>query len=59
MSHSATTDANGNFTVPNINFDVPGNYEVQIFGDDWEQTKIRIDAHTVQPVVISLHPKAH
>jgi beta-lactamase regulating signal transducer with metallopeptidase domain len=54
-SHSATTDADGGFTISGVNFAVPGNYEVQIYGNDWAPTKIRIDGHTPQPVIISVH----
>jgi beta-lactamase regulating signal transducer with metallopeptidase domain len=58
LSHSATTRADGSFTISNMNFAVSGNYEVQIYGTDWEPTKIRIDSHTPQPVIISLRPRA-
>jgi beta-lactamase regulating signal transducer with metallopeptidase domain len=60
VSHSATTGADGTFTISNVNFDVPGNYEVQLYGkdwqsSDWEKSKVRIDGHTPQPVIISVH----
>jgi beta-lactamase regulating signal transducer with metallopeptidase domain len=54
LSHSATTDADGNFTIPAMNFAVPGNYEVAIYGEAWKKTTLRIDGRTPQPVVISL-----
>jgi hypothetical protein len=55
---AATTDGNGAFAISNMNFPVLGNYEVQIYGNDWEPSKIRIDGHTLQPVIISLRPRA-
>ena len=55
MSHAATTGGDGSFTISNMNFSVPGNYEVQIFDEGWGQTKLRIDGHTPQPVVIPIH----
>jgi beta-lactamase regulating signal transducer with metallopeptidase domain len=58
VSHSATTGADGTFTISNINFNVPGNYEVQLYGNGWGQNKVRIDGHTPQPVIISVHNQA-
>ncbi len=57
VSHSATTDGDGSFAIPAINFAAPGNYEAQIYGEEWEKTSIRIDRNTPQPVVISLKRK--
>jgi beta-lactamase regulating signal transducer with metallopeptidase domain len=61
--YAATTDGDGAFTISNMNFAVPGNYEVQLFGkdwqsSDWEKSKIRIDGHTPLPVIISVHHQA-
>jgi len=60
--YAATTDGDGAFTISHMNFAVPGNYDVQLFGkdwqsSDWEKSKVRIDGHTLQPVILSLHHK--
>jgi beta-lactamase regulating signal transducer with metallopeptidase domain len=56
-SIAARTALDGTFAIPNMNFDVPGTYEVQLEGDDWEKTKVRINGRTSQPVIISVHRK--
>jgi beta-lactamase regulating signal transducer with metallopeptidase domain len=58
VSHSATTSGDGSFTISQINFAVPGNYEVQLYSKDWALTALRIDSHTPQPVVIPLRRAA-
>jgi hypothetical protein len=57
-SHSATTGADGSFIISGVNFAVPGHYEVQIYGDKWQPTKLRIDGRTPQPVLIALRHRA-
>lgn len=56
-SHSATTGEDGSFVIPGVNFAVPGNYEVQLFGDRWEKSAVRIDGRTPQPFTITLQPR--
>ncbi len=55
MSHCATTNVDGKFIIAGVNFDLPGYYEVQIYGHDYKSTNLRIDSHTKQPIVIVLH----
>lgn len=49
------TGRDGTFTIDRMNLNVPGNYELQLSSDTWERTTIRIDRHTPQPVLITLH----
>ncbi|HSI84428.1 MAG TPA: M56 family metallopeptidase [Candidatus Methylacidiphilales bacterium] len=57
-SVAAITGNDGTFKIADINFDVPGYYEVQIYGDVWNKSDIRINRQTPQPILISLHGRS-
>jgi Zn-dependent protease with chaperone function len=58
--NAATTDADGNFTISHVNFNVPGHYRISPLIDTYlmspraylKATEIDIDGHTPQPIVI-------
>ena len=58
-SDVAMTRRDGTFTISRINFNVPGNYELQLFGDAWDNSSLRIDRHTPQPVTLVMRHRAH
>ncbi len=53
------TKDDGTFSIPNVNFDVPGIYKIGLGLDPtkWDQTEYSVDRTTVQPLVITVHRK--
>jgi hypothetical protein len=56
-SVAAMTGNDGAFSITSINFDVPGYYEVQIYGDVWKKNEVRINSQSPQPVQVSLRDR--
>jgi beta-lactamase regulating signal transducer with metallopeptidase domain len=46
------TARDGTFAIPQVNLDVPGYYEVQLYAPKWAQNSVHIDRHTPQPLTL-------
>jgi len=54
-SVAARTALDGTFAIPNMNFDVPGYYELQLQSPGWTQNSVHIDGRSPQPITITAH----
>jgi hypothetical protein len=53
FSNVATRTArDGTFTIPNVNFDVPGYYDLQLDSTNWTQNEMHLDGQTAQPLTL-------
>jgi hypothetical protein len=52
---AARTERDGTFTIPNMNFHVPGHYELQLDAAKWAPNTVLIDGKTQQPITIMAH----
>jgi beta-lactamase regulating signal transducer with metallopeptidase domain len=50
---AARTAVDGTFTISNLNFNVPGYYQIQLDDPKWMENSVHIDGRTPQPMVIS------
>lgn len=46
------TARDGTFAIPQVNFNVPGYYEVQLYDPKWTENAVHIDANTPEPVTL-------
>lgn len=57
----ATTDRDGAFSIPNVNFDVPGSYKIMIndlpASGKWEREEFQIDQASSQSLLFTAHRK--
>jgi beta-lactamase regulating signal transducer with metallopeptidase domain len=53
-SLAGTTDGVGKFTLRDINFNVPGRYEIRTQKDEWRPRKVALTRWTATPVVITV-----
>jgi beta-lactamase regulating signal transducer with metallopeptidase domain len=52
---AARTAVDGTFTISNLNFNVPGHYELQLQSPGWTQNSTHIDGQSLQPITITAH----
>jgi beta-lactamase regulating signal transducer with metallopeptidase domain len=50
---AARTAVDGTFTISNLNFNVPGHYELQLQSPSWTQNSVHIDGRSLQPITIT------